>query len=257
MAALSFDIPSSDPALLAKAVSVAEDFASRQVQPGVAGVVFLGAVARGYFDPYADIDVGIFTNPGAAVPPPASYSHEQGFEIHAFMSDLAQEAAQPWDMAKRWAFSTHRLFYDPDGLLVSLFQQKIPLQPEERCWLMIEGMTQSEWCISTLPRLWAARGDLAGAQYQFNEGINFFLNAMFGLNDRLVPDFKWRYYCAARLPVLPPGFRSGMEDLLRVSAFDQVDIDRRFQAFMGLWQAVLPLVEAEVCLPFNEFAQLV
>lgn len=257
MAVLSFDIPSSDPALLARAVNIAEDFASRQIQPGVAGVVFLGAVARGYFDVYADIDVGIFTYPGAPISPPASYSHDQGFEIHAFLSDCAQEAALTWDMAKRWAFSTHRLFYDPEGLLASLFQHKIPLQPEERRWLMIEGMTQSEWCVSTLPRLWTARGDIASAQYQFNEGINFFMNALFGLNDMLVPDFKWRYYCATRLPVLPPGFKAGMNEVLRVSAFDQSDIDRRLQAFMSLWRAVLPLVEAEVRLPFDEFAQLV
>lgn len=252
-----FPIQSSDPALLARATRVAETFAQSYIREGIAGIAFLGALARGYFDEWADIDINLFKDSGADIPAPENYIQEQGFEIHCSMTDIAGEAQSPWDMAKRWAFSTHRIVYDPQGKLARLFAEKIPLQSDERRWLMIEGMTQSNWYIDTLPRLWIARGDLASAHAMFSDGITLFLQALFGLNNQLVPDVKWRTYAAARLPLLPPDFDKGLRSVLQVSELSEAEAERRRQAFMALWQSALPLVETEVGMPFDDFAKLV
>jgi hypothetical protein len=252
-----FTIPSSDPALLERATRLAEDFAGRYIGEGMVGVAFLGAVARGYFDAFADIDVVLYRETGADISIPENYIHEDGFEIHCWLSDYAAELEQPWDMPKRWAFSTHRIFYDPRGLVARLFAEKVPLRPDERRWLMIEGMSQSNWYIDTLPQLWAARGSLASAQHMFHEGLAHFYDALFGLNDALVADVKWRYYCAERLPVLPARFPERIAEVLCLRELTEAESERRRLAFMELWQEVLPLVEAEVGMPFEAFSLLV
>jgi hypothetical protein len=253
----TFNIPSSDPALLSSATRVGEDFARETLREGIVGIVFLGALARGYFDTFADIDVILYRAPGSPLTLPASYIPREGFEIHCDMLDYTQEVSQPWDMAKRWAYTSHKIFYDPSGLLARLFAEKLTLQPAERRWLMIEGMTQSNWYCDTLPHLWLARGDLLSAQHMFHEGITHFFNALCGLNNELVADVKWRFYSVSRLPILPPRFEEMIQEVLSVRAFSAEDIDRRRQAFMQMWQAVLPLVEEEVQMKYEEFAKLV
>lgn len=258
-----FSLPSSDPDLLTRATRLAEDFALEYAQQAkdagseLVGVVFLGAVARGYFDAFADIDIIFYRAAEAALAPPAAYTQRDGFEIHCDTHDYAQELAQPWDMAKRWAFTTHRLFADPQGLLARLYAEKLPLRADERRWLMIEGMTQSDWYCVTLPELWIARGDRLSAQYMFSEGINMFLNALFGLNNTLVADVKWRLYAAQQLAILPKNFSENLAALLETRDFTAEDIQRRRAVFQAMWGEMLPLVEKEVGMSYAEFGGLV
>ncbi len=252
-----FIIPSSDPILLEKAIHIADDFAREYIRPEIVGIVFLGAITRGYFDASADIDIILYRSPDSAVTLPANYIQREGFEIHTDILDYTQEASQAWDMAKRWAFTSHRIFYDPVDLLTSLYAEKLPLQPAERRWLMIEGMTQSNWYCDALPRLWIDRGNLLCAQHMFDEGITHFFNALCGLNNELVADVKWRFYSVAQLTILPPRFLELMQEVMTVRAFSQEDIQRRSQAFMQMWRAVLPLVEEDVQMKYEEFEKLV
>lgn len=58
-----FPIQSSDALLLERATQVAHAFARQYIRDDVAGIVFLGGIARDYFDHAADIDIGLFTEP--------------------------------------------------------------------------------------------------------------------------------------------------------------------------------------------------
>jgi len=259
---IHFTIPNTDPTLFEKAQRVAEDFANTYKHKGVIGIVFLGALARGYFDAYADIDIVLFKAGSedifdAGFPRPDNYTYQEGFEIHSDVMDYLDEWDKAWDMAKRWAYSTRRVFYDPAGLLDRLFDEKILLRHEERRWLMIEGMTQSLWYCDSLPRLWIARGNLVSAQHMFDEGLTHFFNALFALNKQLVPDVKWRYYCAAQLPSLPPRFDEQIQAVMRLGEMTEAEVERRRAAFLALWEAALPQIEAEVGMAYEEFAQLV
>jgi hypothetical protein len=252
-----FQIQSSDPKLLAKARQLAESFSQPYIQAGVSGVVFLGAIARGYFDSFADIDVIFYKSSDQAIEKPPSYVHIDGFEIHSDLQDEQVEMASAWEMAKRWAFSHSQIYYDPHGWVRRLLAEKIPLRAEERRWLMIEGMTQSDWYICTLTKLWIRRGNPISAQQMFDQGLTHFFDALFGLNHELVADVKWRYYAVERLPLLPPGFREQIQEVLRCLDFTVEDIERRQQAFTELWQWALPKVEQEVGMTLAEFSLLV
>jgi predicted nucleotidyltransferase len=53
------EIASSDPSLLRNAARTAEEFARHFMRNDIAGIAFLGAIARGCFDEAADIDAEV------------------------------------------------------------------------------------------------------------------------------------------------------------------------------------------------------
>jgi hypothetical protein len=251
------EIASSDPALLEKATRTAEEFACRFMRDDVAGIAYLGALVRGYFDRYSDIDIAVFGVHGIEGIALPQYQHVDGFEIHCDLAGIDAEAAATWGMAKRWAFSQASIRYDPQGRLRQLLEQKVPLKPEERRWLMISGITQSQWYIDSLTQTWVDRGSVLSAHGMFGPGLDHFFEALFGLNDRLVADFKWRLFYAERLDVLPTDFHSRMTEVMKVRALDEEELKRRRDAFMAMWHELLPLIEKEVGMRFDEFKDTV
>ncbi len=252
-----FAIPSNDPARLEQARRVAEEFVQPYVRDEIVGIVFLGAIVRGYFDRHADIDIAIFAADDARIPPPAFYSEVEGLEVQCFWSAYGTAVEETWNTGRRWAFIFRRIYHDPRGLTAQLLQDKVPLKPEEKRWLLMSGMALSEWYVNSLTQLWIDRGNLMSAHDMFGIGLDRFFEALFAVNDELVPADKWRYYCAEQLPWLPSRFRERMQDVMLVKALSLEEIERRKQAFMPLWQEVLPLVEKELQIPFKEFALLV
>jgi hypothetical protein len=223
----------------------------------IAGIAFLGAIVRGYFDNAADIDIALFTRSARGSTPVAQIQHVGGFAVHCHVADIDAEESVPWDMGKRWAFSESRLFFDPDGRINRLLREKVPLRPQERRWLLIAGITLSEWYINRLTALWVQRGSIVSAHSMFSPGLSCFFDVLFGLNNRLVADHKWRYYCAERLEILPPGFGVRMARVMELKALDEDDLKRRRDAFMGMWRDMLPLVEQDVGLRWDEFKDTV
>jgi len=252
-----FLIQSSDPSLLEQAAQVAKEFAQQYRSDEIVGIVFLGAIARGYFDQSADIDIAFFNKHGSAVPLTTNYLKVQGFEIHCHFEDYDSDLQTLWDMSKRWTYSQRQIYYDPEGLISQLLQEKVPLQHEEKRWLLMSGLVLSEWYINRLTRLWVERGNLVSAHHMFIQGLNYFFDMLFAINNQLVPDMKWRYYCVERLTRLPLNFHGRIKEVLLVNALTVEEIDRRQRAFMEMWQEMVPLVEQEVNMPYDEFKELV
>ncbi len=179
-----FAIPSSDPALLAKARQTAQTFADPLRMEGVVGIVFLGAVAR-------------------------------------------------------------------------LIAEKVPLRAEERKWLVMSGLTLSEWYINRLTQLWVERGSLISAHHMVDQGLLYFYDLLFGLNDTLVADMKWRLYCAAQLERLPERFAERIQEVMLLRAFTVDELHRRRGAFLGLWEEMKPAAEAAAGMSFAEMLEVV
>jgi hypothetical protein len=252
-----FPIQSSDALLLERATQVAHAFARQYIRDDVAGIVFLGAIARGYFDHAADIDIGLFTEPGAAIALPSQFLKVDGLEVHCHLADYEGELAAPWNMAKRWTYAQAQIHYDPAGKIARLLAAKVPLQAEEKRWLLMSGLVLSEWYINRLTQLWVERGNLVSAHHMVDEGLDYFFSLLFGLNDQLVADVKWRYYCVERLPRLPLQFSERVQDVMLVRALSLEELARRKSAFMDMWGELQPLVEHEVQLSFDEMVALV
>ncbi len=252
-----FAVPSSDPALLAKATAIARDFAQQYVRDEVVGIAFLGAIVRGYFDASADVDIAVFKKRGSQVPFADQFRQIDGIEVHLHLSDYEDEVAAVWNMPKRWTFSQAELFHDPQGSIAQLWADKVPLRRDERRWLLMSGLALSEWYVNRLSQLWVQRGNITSAHHMFATGLDYFLDLLFGWNDELVPDQKWKYYSAEQLKRLPAGFQESMQASMLLHDFSPGELERRRAAFMRMWQQMQPVVEAELGMTYAEIVDSV
>ncbi len=252
-----FLIQSSNPELLEKATRIAKEFVRPYLGNDVVGVVFLGAIARGYFDPAADIDIAIFKKRGTQLPITRKFFQVEGMEVQVWLSDYEDELTGTWDMSKRWTYARSVIHFDPQGKTGQLLQDKVPLKPEERKWLMMSGLSLSEWYVNRLTQLWVERGNLVSAQHMFDQGLLYFFDMLFGLNNELVADMKWRYYCMEQLEQLPRDFTERIREIMTLHGFTLEELDRRKAAFMDMWREMLPVIEGKVKLTFKEIEELV
>lgn len=252
-----FSIQSSDPALLEKARQVARKFAQPYANDDAVGIVFLGAIARGYFDHSADIDIALFKKRASEISLPNKFLQVDGFEVQCWLSDYESELTNPWDMSKRWTYSQGQIYYDPSGKIAQLLKEKVPLKPDEKKWLMMSGLTLSEWYINRLTRLWIERGNIISAHHMFDQGLNYFYDMLFGLNNQLVADMKWRHYCVEKLEKLPHHFKEKIKETMTLHAFSIEELERRQKAFMEMWQEMRPVIEEQVQMSFDEMLQIV
>ena len=110
-----FIIRSSDPELLEKAIGVAREFTQQYMGDDVVGIVFLGAIARGYFDRSANIDIAIFKKRASEIPVPNKFLKIDGFEVQCWLSDYESELTSSWDMPKRWTYAQGQVYFDTGG----------------------------------------------------------------------------------------------------------------------------------------------
>jgi hypothetical protein len=252
-----FMIQSSDPALLEKATKIARETVQKYMTDDIVGIVFLGAITRGYFDSSADIDIALFKKQTADIPLKDKFYKVDGIEVQIWLSDYESEITSSWDMPKRWTYSQGQIYFDPQGKVTQLLQEKVPLRPEEKKWLVMSGFTLSEWYVNRLTQLWIERGNIISAHHMFDQGIIYFFDMLFGLNNELVADMKWRYYCVEQLERLPHNFQEQLTETMILHSFTMEELKRRKGAFMEMWEEVKPLVEEELQMTFDEMVQVV
>lgn len=249
---MQYEIKSSNPMLLQKAKITAQKYAEKQITNNIIGIVFLGAIVRGYYDEEADIDIAIFQK-----------STEQdfetrtievdGFQLQYFKLNFENEKHITWEMGKRWAYSNIEIFFDPENKVYQLIHEKVQLMDQERKQLLMVGIALSEWYINRLTELWITRGNIMSAHYMINEGLNHFYTVLFMLNNQLVADFKWRIFCAEQLKILPADFKEKISRVMETKEITKNELEMRKSAFMELWHDILPKVEDEVGMKYEDF----
>ena len=252
-----FLIQSSNPALLEKATKIAKEFVQKYMIEDIVGIVFLGAIPRGYFDHLADIDIALFKKQTADIPLKDKFYKIDDLEVQIWLSDYESEVTNSWDMAKRWTYSHGHIYFDPQGKISRLLKEKVPLSPVEKRWLVMSGFTLSEWYVNRLTQLWIERGNIISAHHMFDQGINHFFDMLFGLNNELVADMKWRYYCVEQLERLPHNYQERIKDTMLLHSFTMDELERRKRVFMEMWGEMKPIVEEEVQMTFDEMLQIV
>lgn len=252
-----FEIRSSNPDLLAKATKIAKVFAQQLLNDDIIGIVFLGAITRGYFDHDADVDIAIFKEKTSNFALKNKFFKIDGIDMHIWLSNYEEEIIAPWDMAKRWTFSQGEIFFDKEQKIFRLLNDKVPLKPDERRWLIMSGFTLSEWYINRLTQLWVERGNIISAHQMFGQGLNYFFTMLFGLNNELVADMKWQIYCAEKLERLPDSFQERIKEIMILHSFSIVELERRRGVFMEMWQEMKPIIEEEVHMTFTEMLEIV
>jgi hypothetical protein len=84
---IQFNLPSSNPNLLENASRIALETAKRYITEDVIGIVFLGAIARGYFDRSTDIDFAIFARKGSQFTLAQKFIQVEGLEVQFWWSE--------------------------------------------------------------------------------------------------------------------------------------------------------------------------
>jgi predicted nucleotidyltransferase len=243
---------------LAEATAVAEEFASKFRRKGVVGIVFLGGIARGYFDEFSDIDIIIFKKKGTRLGMRREDEIEyKGFKIDYEIANYEDSVRSEWEMEKRWAFSNSKIFYDPEGKIRTLIGRKVHPRNEERKWMIIEGMTQSEWYCNENSESWVYRNDMISAHRSMSLALEYLMKALFGLNNQLLPDEKWLMYQVQRLSFVPERFNEKLKEIILVKDLSRRELQRRRNALNYLWKQMLPRAEKEVGMKFDEFKRLV
>ena len=88
-------VASSDPSLLRDAIRTAEELVRPFMREDIAGIAFLGAIVRGYFDGAADIDIALFTRSAGGSRAVPQIQHVNGFEVHCHVADIGAEESAP------------------------------------------------------------------------------------------------------------------------------------------------------------------
>jgi hypothetical protein len=205
----------------------------------------------------ADIDIAVFKKQNSEVSLTKKFYKVEDIEVQIWLSDYESELAIPWDMAKRWTYSQCRIYFDAQGKISQLLKEKVPLTPDERKWLLMSGLTLSEWYINRLTQLWVERGNIISAHHMLDQGIIYFFDMLFGLNNELVPDMKWRYYCVEQLERLPNNFQERVKETMKLHAFTLEELERRKKAFLEIWREMQPIIEKEVDMTFEEIEQII
>ena len=166
---IKFSIQSSNPTLLEKATNIAKEVVQNYICDDIVGIVFLGAITRGYFDHSADIDISIFKKQASDIQLENKFFKIDGIEVHIWLSDYESEITNSCDMARRWTYSQGQIYFDPKEKISQLLEEKVPLSPEEKRWLIMSGFTLSEWYVNRLTQLWIERGNMISAHHMFDQ----------------------------------------------------------------------------------------
>ncbi len=250
---------------------VAREYAERlKKKKGVLGIVCLGSLGRGYADKFSDIDMTIFVSKGARiglaregevwVPLSEPDSRKYGVrEVKIDWTIVEYEKAlkERWDPERKWAYSQHRILYDPQKKIERLIKKKTVLSEKERKWLLMEGLEQSHYFCVNVPEKWVRRGDILAAHHCFCYGIDMLLQTLFALNKTHVPADPWRLWCARRLEYKPRGFEKNLREMMIVKELSKQELERRKKAFLRVWKNLKPVVEKEVGRKWEDFKRII
>ncbi|MEM3580202.1 MAG: nucleotidyltransferase domain-containing protein [Candidatus Bathyarchaeia archaeon] len=238
---------------------VAADFASQiAAHEGVAGILFLGGLVRGFVDKFSDLDVVVLLkNRNENLKRKLvrlwrnmerCHRVEIDFEIH-FIEDFR---AYGWDDADRWEFSKAEVVFDPNREVRKVLDEK--LKVSENFWkkrIVVCAEYLKWYCCpvrkgaGTLAEVWIKRGDLKSAHYCLNYGVELLIRLIFALNREFLPAPKWRLFYSYSLKWLPKNYGRLIKEALRTGELSLVDFKRRLRALQALGREVFRKIEED------------
>ncbi|MGB8779060.1 MAG: nucleotidyltransferase domain-containing protein [Candidatus Bathyarchaeia archaeon] len=227
------------------------------VSKNVAGVIFLGGLARGFADKYSDVDIIVLLNKEDQ--PLRRQIHNMGLEerknsgldIDLEIHYLNAFQRWKWDETNRWDFSHAEIVHDPEGQITRLFDAR--LKVSEKFWVkrIVTCTEYMKWycCpptddVGTIAEAWVDRGDLLSANYCLNYAIDLLLKTVFALNKEFLPPPKWRLFYFRNLNWLPSNY-GFLKAAIEVKGLTVECLNRRLKSLREIWQVILVKVQEE------------
>jgi len=235
----------------------ADRLASKIAQlEGVAGVVFLGGLTRGFADKYSDLDITVFLR---------KEDRQLKAQIHKISSDEEKRSGvetdleihcledfrkRKWDEVDRWELSKAEIVYDPKGEIRKVFGEKLRLQKDFWVKRIVVYAEYLKWytCppkegIGTVAESWIERGDLVSAHYCLNYSLDLLIRLVFALNKEFLPPQKWRIHYSYGLKWLPDNYKTLVKEAMVIKSLSIKDFNRRLEAIWNLCGNMQPKIE--------------
>lgn len=237
----------------------AEELASRiSAYEGVAGIVFLGGLVRGFADKFSDLDIIVFLRKRdeqlrmrickIGVDEEKRCNVDVDLEVH-FLEDFRRWG---WSETERWDFSKAQIVYDPKGEIKKLFQRKLKVPKDFWVKRIVVCSEYVKWycCpprtdVATVAEAGIDRGDLVSAHYCVNYSVDLLLEIIFSLNKEFLPVQKWRLSYSYSLKWLPKNYKVLVKEAVKVGNFSVTELSRRMEALRKMWREILLKIEEE------------
>jgi len=230
----------------------------------VAGVIFLGGLARGFADKYSDIDIIVLLNKEDQLLRREIHNmgleerNSSGLDIDLEIHYLNAFQRWKWDETDRWDFSHAEIVHDPRGQIRKLLE--VRLKVPEKFWVkrIVTCAEYMKWycCppvagVCTIAEAWIDRGDLLSAHYCLNYAIDLLLKTVFALNKEFLPPPKWRIFYFQNLSWLPRKYKI-LKQAISIKDLSIEEFRRRQNALGEMWRAVLPMIQEETGLDLDQ-----
>lgn len=225
---------------------------------GVAGVVFLGGLVRGFADRFSDLDMTVFLSrkdEGLVARIRGVVSEEEkrfGVETDLMIHVLEDFRRWRWDEIDRWEFSRAEIVYDPKGEIRKVFDERLRLPRDLWVRRVVVCAEYLKWyaCppregVGTVAESWIERGDLASAHYCLNYALELLIRLVYALNREFLAPPKWRIHYAHNLKWLPENYSRLLCEAMIVKSFSVEEFNRRLRAVRELWCGLLPKIKEE------------
>lgn len=225
---------------------------------GVAGVVFIGGLVRGFTDKFSDVDIITFIDKKdeslrvkirkIALEQERHSKIDIDLEVH-FLEEFKK---RKWNEALKWELSKAKVAYDPKEKVKKIFQKK--LQVPEDFWIkrIVVCAEYLKWycCppreeVGTVAEAWIERGDLTAAHYCLNYATNLLISTVYALNKEFLPAPKWRIFNFYGLKWLPQDYEKLVKQAMITKSFSVKEFNRRLKAIRQLWQKTIPKIQEE------------
>jgi len=237
---------------------------------GVAGIVLLGALVRGFADKTSDLDITVFLSKRdeklrmQIQKTVLDKAKSLGFDdVDLMIEPLQDLEKREWDETDKWDFSkTAEIVFDPKGEVKKFFREKLKVSKDfwvNRIVVCAECLTwyccppQENWVLkrsrlgipSTISESWIDRGDSVAAHYCINYGVDLLLKTLFALNKEFLPPPKWRIYYSHELKWLPEDYKKLLKETLYAKNFSVKELNRRLKALRNLWLKIMLKIQDE------------
>jgi len=249
--------------------SVAEQLALR-VSPlkGVAGVIFIGGLVRGFADRSSDVDVTVFlSEPDEDLRRHirkigVDESRNSGLDLDLEIHVLSDFFKRKWDEISMWEFGRAEIVFDPKGAVSRLLRKK--LQVSEAFWIRriaVYAEYLKWYCcplreeVRTVAETWVDRGDLFSAHYCLNYSVDLVIRLLFALNREFLPAPKWRVFYSYGLKLLPKNYKMLLQEAIIVRSVSVADLKRRMKAIRLLWHEIVHSIEKDAGLSLEQLSK--
>jgi len=225
---------------------------------GVAGIVLLGGLVRGFTDKSSDLDITVFLSKRderlrkqiceIGSDKQERFKIDVDLEVHS----LEDFRKRQWSETDKWDFSNSKIVLDPEGKIKELLKQK--LRSPQSFWtrrLVVCAEYLKWYCcppkdnVGSITETWVDRGDLLAAHYCLNYAVDLLIEMIFALNREYLPPPKWRMFYSYRLPWLPESYRKPIEQAMNAKTLSLTEIKRRLEVIREMWRKILPKLEEE------------